>query len=341
MPRIAVGRTELETRPHILYRFYDRTGALLYIGITVDFADRMKDHAKEKEWWARVDRSATKVEYYDSRRAALDAERDAIKDEHPLENDQHNEWLEVDSLDLDEPWSVDAFVGEILKAATETELDVVMHDERYDFSGGERTTRGRQIAAAFSLLIGYMWDRERLKSNLSTLREMLKLATDSRWKDFFDGAPTDGEARHEPDDDQEFIVALAAAKAAEYLDSLSGGEGDGWRECGYSIEGRKTPRTHAEISAATYANLFHTKNLVRNGLCQGPHPSGSRCPGTDLTETVFEVCPICENGMECSGHRVWCEKHASMAWHGRLAIFDHSQLTRFPIKGSPASRTAA
>ncbi|AEV86714.1 hypothetical protein ACWT_5697 [Actinoplanes sp. SE50] len=100
MARISVGRAELENRPHILYRFYDRTGVLLYVGITVDFADRMATHAKEKDWWVRVDRSATQVDYYDSRRAALDAEREAIKAEKPLENDQHNVFMEASAATL-------------------------------------------------------------------------------------------------------------------------------------------------------------------------------------------------------------------------------------------------
>jgi predicted GIY-YIG superfamily endonuclease len=94
MPRVAIGQVELAQRPHILYRFFDRTGVLLYVGITVDFAVRMATHAKEKDWWPQVERSATRVEYYDSRRAALDAERDAIKNEKPLHNDQHNEWVD-------------------------------------------------------------------------------------------------------------------------------------------------------------------------------------------------------------------------------------------------------
>jgi hypothetical protein len=94
MPKVSVGRAELDTRPHILYRFYDRTGILLYIGITVDLGVRMAAHAKDKDWWPQVDRGATRIEYFDGRRAALDAEREAIKAEKPLHNDQHNDFLD-------------------------------------------------------------------------------------------------------------------------------------------------------------------------------------------------------------------------------------------------------
>jgi predicted GIY-YIG superfamily endonuclease len=90
---MSVGMAERETKPHILYRFYDRTNVLLYVGITVNLGERMQQHAGSKDWWLHVDRSATRIEYFDTRSAALDAERDAIKSEKPLHNDQHNEWI--------------------------------------------------------------------------------------------------------------------------------------------------------------------------------------------------------------------------------------------------------
>jgi hypothetical protein len=71
-----------------LYRFYAKDGQLLYVGVTMNPPDRFKDHRHQKEWWPMV--SGITMETYDSRAAVLDAERRAIKIEHPKYNVQHN-----------------------------------------------------------------------------------------------------------------------------------------------------------------------------------------------------------------------------------------------------------
>jgi len=37
-----------------LYRCYDRSGALLYVGITDALGRRMAQHASDKPWWGDV-----------------------------------------------------------------------------------------------------------------------------------------------------------------------------------------------------------------------------------------------------------------------------------------------
>lgn len=70
-----------------VYRIYDGAGALLYIGQTVNLEQRLLNHRS----WARDRGWATVVaEGYPTRRAALDAEREAIYAEHPLANWQYN-----------------------------------------------------------------------------------------------------------------------------------------------------------------------------------------------------------------------------------------------------------
>jgi hypothetical protein len=71
-----------------LYRFYDTSGRLLYIGITHDPEVRFKRHAEVSGWWylqARVEWA-----WYGSRAEAEDAERAAIRDERPLYNFVHS-----------------------------------------------------------------------------------------------------------------------------------------------------------------------------------------------------------------------------------------------------------
>lgn len=67
-----------------LYRFYDKDGVLLYIGISCSFIRRMSQHKSNKDWWNRV--AIIKRQPIFSRSMALKVEADAIRNEHPLFN---------------------------------------------------------------------------------------------------------------------------------------------------------------------------------------------------------------------------------------------------------------
>lgn len=69
-----------------LYRFYDASDVLLYIGITGDVETRWNNHAR-KRWWPEVARKA--VEWHEERDAAEVCEKAAIKAEKPLYNIAH------------------------------------------------------------------------------------------------------------------------------------------------------------------------------------------------------------------------------------------------------------
>lgn len=73
---------------HILYRFYARWGELLYVGITMNVADRWRDHREGKVWWPDV--GVITVRHYNTRQELLDAERTAIQTEHPTHNVRHS-----------------------------------------------------------------------------------------------------------------------------------------------------------------------------------------------------------------------------------------------------------
>lgn len=72
---------------HVLYRFYDASGALLYVGITCNPSGRFQRHKKTKLWWHSVAR--IEMEQYPDRAALAAAERAAIHVEHPRHNVMH------------------------------------------------------------------------------------------------------------------------------------------------------------------------------------------------------------------------------------------------------------
>lgn len=76
------------TQPTTLYRFYDASGRLLYVGIAGNPGRRFNEHSRDKGWWANVTRST--MEHFPTREEALWAEEVAIKVEHPAHNVVHN-----------------------------------------------------------------------------------------------------------------------------------------------------------------------------------------------------------------------------------------------------------
>lgn len=81
--------------PHILYRFYDDIGELLYIGLTAN-PSRFGDHKREKWWFREV--VWIRLQYFNNRDLLKAAEKAAILAEHPRHNVSHNlgEWQESD-----------------------------------------------------------------------------------------------------------------------------------------------------------------------------------------------------------------------------------------------------
>jgi predicted GIY-YIG superfamily endonuclease len=70
-----------------LYRHFDKTGALLYVGIAVDPRKRESAHRSGSEWAPKIHR--IELEWFDNRHAARAAERAAIATERPKFNILH------------------------------------------------------------------------------------------------------------------------------------------------------------------------------------------------------------------------------------------------------------
>lgn len=71
-------------RRNVVYRCYDNCGRLLYIGVSSNITERLKQHRRSSPWWSEVDRTVMKV--FARRLDAMRAERLAIKAERPAKN---------------------------------------------------------------------------------------------------------------------------------------------------------------------------------------------------------------------------------------------------------------
>lgn len=86
-----------------VYRYYDRDGVLLYVGITNRGQERNREHFKSKDWWRFVARQD--VSHYASRGEAEEHEKNLIQRYQPPFNVTHNpfwEDLRAEYLDLAE-----------------------------------------------------------------------------------------------------------------------------------------------------------------------------------------------------------------------------------------------
>ena len=69
---------------HILYRFFDAAGDLLYVGITCNPPGRLKGHKTTKSWWSEV--ANITMERAESRSELKRLETAAIRRENPRYN---------------------------------------------------------------------------------------------------------------------------------------------------------------------------------------------------------------------------------------------------------------
>lgn len=76
-----------QNQPHALYRFFDASDDLLYVGVTANPGARWPKHASGKPWWTEVSR--VQVENYTDRPSVLAAEKAAIQTEAPRYNVMH------------------------------------------------------------------------------------------------------------------------------------------------------------------------------------------------------------------------------------------------------------
>ena len=328
MSRTTVGLHELPTTPHFLYRFYDRTDTLLYIGITNDPKTRFKWHRKNQPWWPDVDERKTRVAFYPTREAVLDAERKAIVAENPLYNDQHN--LTVDtptSIAIEEAKAnfADSIMRRLLSGEDaynallrEAAEEIRAADEDADYSVYSSNPKIYGAAMAAERITGERWNyREAFSLLLETLP--ISLVEQCRANAEADLADED---RPPTEDDIAFGMAdfLAEALADEYLDGLDQEEAQGWRACGAAMLHPNASRRHRVQHAAAYAKATKAGRGYEQAwqLCIANGSHRARCAGLVELLVFFAGCPLCGNG-QCLGHPFWCSEHLERARGGSFS----------------------
>jgi hypothetical protein len=73
-----------DANPTQLYRHFDESGILLYVGISLSTLTRLGQHEDNAHWFYRI--KTVTIEYFKTRQAAEAAEDRAILAERPLHN---------------------------------------------------------------------------------------------------------------------------------------------------------------------------------------------------------------------------------------------------------------
>lgn len=78
---------DIRNVPTTLYRAFDSSDRLLYVGIAVNWARRWGQHSERSPWFRQVTR--IELTEYPNRADAIAAEKRVVQTEHPLHNIEH------------------------------------------------------------------------------------------------------------------------------------------------------------------------------------------------------------------------------------------------------------
>lgn len=81
--RFVPGRTKADKSDHVVYIIRDSTGTVIYVGISLNFAQRMSAHS-QNSWWRTV--ASIELEHLPGRESALSRESALISQYVPCHN---------------------------------------------------------------------------------------------------------------------------------------------------------------------------------------------------------------------------------------------------------------
>lgn len=155
-----------------VYRYFDTSDRLLYVGITGNQYSRIEDHAKNRSWWADVEYG--KFIHYPTRQEALAAETRAIAEEIPKYNkagptinaDAYGHLVDLLQEKLTDEWHL----------SLNLKYDKVLRDV-YSFS-----TAAATYQLVFALDYAIDWDADGNERLIDC--EQCKAIVDSRWFEY-------------------------------------------------------------------------------------------------------------------------------------------------------------
>lgn len=304
---ISIGQAGLNGRPHALYRFYDRSDVLLYVGITMDLPKRLKAHRKEKPWWLEI--SSITVEPHESRAAALDAEAEAIRSEKPLYNTTHNTFVAQGPITPEQAVAdfaevvlsrLNIFDDEIAEYLSEVDEDE-HHDSPYPMpkiAAAALIASEVEAGGRITLALGARHVLDQIDPDLRAEFERRAIAEAKRW-DFDTSGGLDA-----PEVMENVLNLVAAMMAQQYLDSLAPAESAEWIECAKAVYEKSGEDTIARM-AASYARQRKHNGAVPPQMCLGEGKHGAGCPSKAELDIQF----TCEEGHVSEWFR-FCSTHA-------------------------------
>lgn len=344
MPRrVSTASLALQNQPHALYRFFDRSDVLLYVGITADLPARIKNHSKGKPWWTQIHNIT--VEHFDTRQDALDAERKSIREEKPLHNAQHNPHVWVTDLPdpkkIDGKWITDNW-GKVNPCIRDYVEMPAWHHGRLElaeqvlenYSDGdvaifaqaakaaakkndEEEPAGDElvVASAVEAFQDAFEDRARL---ISALTKLLRCLLADNFDNRLSAAAAEVLARLGDDHSEIDAVAWLADLTsmdldAAYFDQLAKVDRDRWHAAAMNLDPHPWRQRDLRSVAGRYARRFRQERILPMHLCEAM-PDGICVNQATQVVRLFN-CPRCNPAVagECPGHRIWCDMHLGEA----------------------------
>lgn len=306
---ISIGQASLNDRPHALYRFFDRSDVLLYVGITADLPKRFKDHRKEKPWWTQI--STIKIEPHESRSAVLEAEAEAIRTEQPLYNSTHNTFIAPAPVSPEQ--AVAKFAEAVLSRLNviDDEVAEYLNEVEEDQDGNIPFPMPKIAAAALLAAEDEAGGRLTLSMGARAVVDQIDPEKFSKFE-----SDASAEARNwavdtskgieTPEVMEGILTRIAGMLAEQYLDGLDTDEAAEWMACASAAHPR-LEGDHLARHAASFARQWKHNGTVPAGMCMESGQHGANCPSM----AAFDIQYTCEKG-HSSGWARFCANHTEV-----------------------------
>lgn len=297
---LSIGRANLNGRPHALYRFYDRTDVLLYVGVTADLPKRMKNHQKEKPWWLQI--STIKIEPYETRAEVFEAEAEAIRTENPLYNSTHNTFVAMAPVSPEQ--AVADFADEIIGRLDMGGNDIAELMAEVEEPGIDGLAYPLpQIASA--TLIAAEYESYGKFQVMRSARALLGQLDPEVRAEVEQAGPLDAMSLFRGAAVVAAVMDKAAAVlAGQYLGQLDAAEAKEWNACAVAAY----PRADEDFivsKAADFARGYKYNGTIPSGMCMARGQHGANCP----TMAAFDIQFNCEQEHVSDWFR-FCATHA-------------------------------